>query len=434
MRKVSLFTFIFLALFYTSQPLAAQNDRTDYSDSLRLRYEDHIYRSYIKTVQMHQSTWKFSPPIIQLNSGQQLVFEFDDLDGDYKSYYYTYIHCDADWQPSDISQYDYSKGFEQDFINDYSSSFNTVQRYTHYRITLPNNNMQMTVSGNYLLKVYLNNNPDSVVITRRFMVYENKLMIRPRETSGVGAELFTKQNIQFSINTSRYPVMDPFHALQVIILQNGRWDNAISNVQPQFVSDTGLQYFADFGNSFDGCNQFRNFDMTSLRLISEHIERFVPNYNYAEVELRPDKPRAKDPYITFPDLDGQYLIETKDADSNPINSEYALVHFHMPIDSAFTTGNVYIFGQLSDWQCRKSFRLHYVDSVKEYQADIYLKQGYYDYQYAFLKDHSKVADCTVLEGNHSETENTYTIYTYYRPVGIYYDQLIGVKSFHAPSN
>ncbi|MGP8214076.1 MAG: DUF5103 domain-containing protein [Bacteroidia bacterium] len=435
MRKVSLFTFIFLSFFYTGNPLVAQKNADEYSDPNRLRYEDHVYRNYIKTVQMHQSGWKFSPPVIELNSGQRLVFEFDDLDGDYKSYYYTFIHCDADWQPSDLNNFDFMKGYEQDFINDYSTSANTLQKYTHYRITIPNNNIQLLISGNYLLKVYLNNNPDSVVITRRFMVYEKKLGITAREKPGVGYELNTRQQIVFSINTTRYSILDPFHALQVFILQNGRWDNAIANVQPQFVTDTALQYFDDLGNnSFDGGNQFRNFDMTSLQMISDHIARFIPNYDYPEVQLKEDKPRANDPYITLPDIDGQFLILNKDDDSSSTSADYALVHFFMPIDTAITTGNVYIFGQLSDWQCKKEFQCHYVDSLKGYKTDLYLKQGFYDYQYAFLNDHSKVADVTVLEGNHSETENTYSIYVYYRPVGIYYDQLIGIKSFHAPSN
>ncbi len=434
MRKVSLFTFIFPALFFISQPVVAQSDRATYKDNSRTQYRDRVYHDNIKTVQLHQTGWKFSPPIIKLHSGQHLELEFDDLDADYKSYYYTFIHCDADWQPSDINNFDYLKGFEQDFVTDYSTSFNTSQAYTHYHISIPNKNIQLLISGNYLLKVYLNNNPDSVVLTRRFMVYEDKLRINARERPGVGSDLFTKQEVVFSINTVQYPILDPFHALQVYILQNSRWDNAITNVQPQFITDTALQYYSDFGNEFDGGNQFRNIDLTSVKFISEHMAKLVPNLDYPEVDLKHDKLRTKDQFSTIPDIDGQYLIQTKDADSSTINSEYVAVHFHLDMDTAFTTGNVYIFGQISDWQCKRELQMRFVDSLKEYVADVYLKQGYYDYQYAFLPDHSKVADCTVIEGSHSETENTYTIYAYYRPVGIYYDMLIGVTTFHAPSN
>jgi len=416
--------------------MLAQKNKIDYSDSLRLRYYDHTYRNTIRTVQLHQIGWRFSPPIIELNSSQRLQLEFDDLDGDIKSYYYTFVHCDADWQPSDINTFDYLKGFQQDFVTNYTTSSLTQQSYTHYSITLPNKNMQMTITGNYLLKVYINNNPDSLIITRRFMVYEKDLSIHARETRGIGSDLYTKQEILFTINTSRYRVEDPFQAMKVFILQNGRWDNCISGLQPQFVTDTALQYLSDFGNSFDGGNQFRNVDMTSFRLISENIQRFVPNHDYTEIEMHPDKPRGREAYIFQNDIDGQYLILNKDEDStnSATTGDYALVHFLLKIDTACTAGNIYIFGQLSDWQCKKQYMMHYVDSLKEYVADLYLKQGYYDYQYAYLADHSKVADVTPIEGNHSETENKYTIYVYNRPNGIYYDQLIGVQSFQAPSN
>jgi hypothetical protein len=430
MRKVSHFTLILLTLFSLCKPLIAQDG---YTDSPVMKYEDRTYRSYIKTVQLHQVGWKFSPPSIEMNAGQQLQLDFDDLQGDFKSYYYTFIHCDADWTPSDINNFDYLKGYEQDFLTNYATSFGTTQGYTHYTLVFPNNNIQLLLSGNYLLKVYLNNNPDSVILTRRFMLYRDKLIIHPRETPGIGDEMFTKQEIVFSINTTRYNIMDPFHALRIFIQQNGRWDNIISDVQPQFVQDTSLQYYSDFGNMFDGGNQFRNFDMTTLHLISDQIQRFVPGKE-EEIDLKPDKPRGSLPYITLPDIDGQFYILDKDADSTPINGEYVRVHFFMPYDSAITTGNVYIFGGLSDWQCKKEFRMHYVDSLNGYAATLYLKQGFYDYQYAYLKDKSTVADVTPFEGNHSETENTYTIYAYYRPPGLYYDELIGIKTFHAPSN
>src|SRR6185312_653293 len=164
MRKVSLFTLIFPALFLSFKSTFAQKDKGEYTGESPMLYEDHTYRSYIKTVQVHQVGWKFSPPSIEMNSGQQLQLDFDDMQGEYKSYYYTFIHCDADWTPSDINNFDYLKGFEQDFINSYAPSFGTTKAYPHYTLQFPNSNIQLLLSGNYILKVYLNNNPDSVVI------------------------------------------------------------------------------------------------------------------------------------------------------------------------------------------------------------------------------------------------------------------------------
>ncbi len=413
----------------------AQSDQ-DYTFSGNPMYNDYIFRKNIKSIQLHQTSWKFSPPIIQLGGGQQLQLDFDDLNGDYKDYYYTFIHCDANWKPSsDITRYDYISGYQQDYITNYAYSFNTYQKFTHYRLVFPRNSMNITLSGNYILKVYLENDPDSVAFTRRFMVYENDVDIHGWEKQAMGQDMYTKQEIQFTVNTSRYQIADPTDAFKTVILQDGRWDNAITNLQPQYVSDTSLQYLQeDDGNTFDGGNQFRHFDMTSLQYNGDNIAAQLRDSLFEDIQLKNDDPRPAAPYSDDPDINGQFLILTKDADSTPVNADYVLVHFFVPLDSAFTTGNLYIFGLLSDWQCKKSFRMHYDSTAGGYEAVLFLKQGYYDYEYAFLPKHSKVADVTVIEGDHYETKTRYYILAYNREVGLTYDKLVGFATIQAPGN
>lgn len=418
------------AIFFVFSPfmLIAQGN----ADSLR--YEDHIYKDYIKSVQLHQIGWKFSPALIALHSGDRLQLDFDDLAGDYIQYSYTLVHCDANWQPSDLTPFDYLGGFSEDLITNYSYSFNTFQSYTHYRLVIPNANMQMLVSGNYLLKVYKDNNPDSLIITRRIMVYENQVMVHGQERRGIGDGAMTKQEIVFTINTSRANVVNASQSLYVVISQNGRWDNAIYGLQPQYIEDTGLIYDMDEGNVFNGGNEFRSFDMTSLRYLTDHEDEFVKNPNADEINLKRDEPRAGADYFTFADLDGQYLIYDKDDDSTPINSQYVYVNFYLAMDSEITTGNLYIFGALTDWQCLPDFEMHYNQQRNGYTGTAYLKQGYYEYEYAYLPKGSKVASLSYIEGSHFETTNTYYIYVYYRPLGVFYDKLIGFTTVHAPGN
>lgn len=399
-----------------------------------LRYDDHTYKDYIKSVQLHQIGWKFSPPLIALNSGDLLQLDFDDLAGDYIQYSYTLVHCDANWEPSDIVAFDYLKGFSEDQITDYSYSFNTFQRYTHYRLVFPNGNMQLLLSGNYLLKVYKDNNPDSLIITRRVMVYENNVMIHGSERRGIGDGLNTKQEIIFTINPLKSNVVSALQNLQVFISQNGQWDNAISGLQPQSIQGNQLIYDMDEGNVFDGGNEFRSFDMTSLKYLSDNEDAFVKNPTSDEINLKRDDPRAGADYFTFTDIDGQYLILDKDDDSTPINSQYVYVNFHLSMDSEITTGNLYIFGAFTNWQCQPDYEMHYDEHHHGYFATAYLKQGYYEYEYAYLPKGSTVADLTYIEGNHSETTNTYYIYVYYRPIGLFYDKLVGFATIHAPSN
>jgi Domain of unknown function (DUF5103) len=426
-KKYCFLYFVLLSLFVPFASRAQSN-----ADSLR--YDDWVYKDYIRSVQIHQIGWKFSPPLIALHSGDLLQLDFDDLAGDYIDYYYTLVHCDADWKPSDMVPFDYLSGYSQDEITNYSYSFNTLQKYTHYRLVFPNANMQVLLSGNYLLKVYKDNNPDSLVFTRKIMVYENQISIQGSEKRGIGDGLFTKQEIIFNINTQRANIIDPFHALQILISQNGRWDNAISGIQPAYVQGTSLIYDMDFGNSFDGGNQFRSFDMTSLKYLTDHEDAFVSNKDSYEINLRRDDPRAGLDYFTFSDLAGQFLIYDKDDDSTPINSQYVYMNFYLPMDSEVTAGNIYIFGAFTDWKCQPDYQMHYESHKHGYIGSAYLKQGYYEYEYAYLPKGSKVADLTFIEGSHSETTNTYYIYAYYRPMGLFYDKLIGFATVHAPTN
>jgi hypothetical protein len=435
-NKMAIQCFFALVLIAVTiiNPTKLSSQDNQVASSSPIRYDNWIYKNYIKSVQLHMIGYKFSPPVIALHSGDLLQLDFDDLAGDYIQYSYTLVHCDADWQPSDMVAFDYLRGFSQDNITEYYASFNTFQSYTHYRLVFPNSNMQMLISGNYLLKIFKDNNPDSLVITRKVMVYENGVKIHGRERRGIGDGLFTLQEIVFTINTLRSNIVDPFHALQIFISQNGRWDNAISGLQPAYIQDTALIYDMDEGNVFNGGNQFHSFDMTSLKYLTENEDQFVENKSSYEINLKPDKPRAGLDYFTFSDIDGQYLIYDKDADSTPINSEYVYINFFLPMDSEITTGNLFIFGALTDWQCQPDFQMHYNQAKKQYEGTAYLKQGYYEYEYAYLKNSSNVADLTYIEGNHSETTNTYFIYAYYRPIGQFYDRLIGFNTIHAPSN
>lgn len=407
------FFWLFMSLCLFAPALTfAQNE-----DAPKIRYGDTVYKDYIKSVQLHQIGWKFSPPIIAFHSGDLLQLDFDDLAGDYVQYSYTLVHCDADWTASDMVAFDYLQGFSTDQITEYYYSFNTFQKYTHYRLVLPNANMQVLVSGNYVLKVFKDNNPDSLVFTRKVMVYENGVSIRASEKRGMGDDLYTKQEIIFTINTQRTNILDPAHAMQVFISQNGRWDNALTGFQPDIIQGNSLIYDMDFGNSFDGGNQFRSFDMTSLKYLSENERAFVQNKTDYEIELHADQPRTGGQYYTFSDIDGQYMIYDKDDDSTPINSQYVYIDFYMPLDSEITTGNLYIFGAFTDWKCQPEYQMHYSASKKGYVGSAYLKQGYYEYEYAYLKKGSSVADLTYIEGNHSETTNTYYFYVYYRVPG-----------------
>jgi hypothetical protein len=209
----------------------------DYVNDNQMRYEDWTYKSYIKTVQLHESTFDANPAILQFNSGEQLELSFDDLEFDRKNYSISFVHCDANWEPSNLVYSEYMNGFFEANILNFNFSTNTIQKYTHYSILFPQSNMNFSKTGNYIVYVYEDNDKEKIVITKRFMIYENKVTVVANVRQAIGNdEQYEKQHIDFNIINSQYELTNPFTDMKVIITQNNRWDNSVNNIKPTLLN------------------------------------------------------------------------------------------------------------------------------------------------------------------------------------------------------
>jgi hypothetical protein len=413
--------------------------KDNYFDPSFLRYADYIYKESIASVIFHRAGWELTPPIMVYGSDERLVLSFDDLDGDYVVWQYTVLHCDAEWNPTDLWQNEYIDGFTDDYIRDYHFSYNTLQPFTNYSLEIPNDNFRFTLSGNYILKVYPDGQPDKPILTRRFMVVESNVTVKGMVRAATPVELrFTHQEVQFSIFTGNYKISEPYRDLKVVVLQNARWDNALWGLQPMMLRGEELDYkYTDGTNTFEAGNEFRYFDMKSLRYQSERVRTIEGRNDGFHIELQPDKNRATTPYITYGDINGQRLIKTEDANDATTESEYVWVDFFLPYAAPVTGGGIYIMGALTDWQFAAPGnspssvtgpgRMEYNFARQGYQARLYLKQGYYNYLYAYLPDGATKAETALIEGNRFETKNSYTILVYHREPGSRYDRLIAAE-------
>ena len=293
-----------LLLLITSQlkAIAAEPDSVIYSN--------HIFDQRIKTVQLFKEGWNLSYPIIKLNSIDKLVLNFDLLADQPETYYYTIIHCDKDWNKSDIFPNDYLKGNAENPIEDYTNSFNTTVNYIHYKLSFPNDRVNITISGNYILSIYQAGKPEEPAITQRFTITEDVTQInvtahRPQMTKDNN----THQQVDFSVTYATQSITDPFRNVYAFILQNGRWDNAKRNLKPDFYGNNELKYNSlSDKNIFQGGNEFRYFDIKSIRYQTEYVKRIdfvIPNYN---VYLFPSENREFKPYFYWQDFNGKYYI------------------------------------------------------------------------------------------------------------------------------
>jgi hypothetical protein len=409
----------------------AQND--GYYDQEFVRNQDHIYSENIKTVLLFREGNELSQPVMELAAGKRLVLSFDDLEADVKDYRYTIKHCDAFWNDSEIQQQEYIEGFPDDEIRDYRHSFNTIQPYTNYTLIFPTQYLRLKKSGNYIIKVYVGTDPDeNVVFTRRFMVLDNKAIITGKVSKTTSLEnRYTAQQVEFKVNAENLYVHNLYNDIQVVVRQNDRWDNVVQNISPRMVIGSTLEYTVMPEITFEAGNEFRYFDMKTVRYTTDRMQKLNRTNEAYEVYLYPDRARNTRDYISEEDINGKRLILSNQTEYDYTRAEYVWVSFLLPWSKPFMTGNVYVFGELSNWQYTKQNRMTYDFDLRAYVATLYLKQGYYNYCYALLEDGTDVGTVAPIEGSHWETENEYTVYVYQREPGTFYDQLVGVAYFNS---
>ena len=414
--KFILFTFSVLLFFHSNAQIS-----------------DSIYRNNITTVRLYNAGNPLTFPVIAMNGRDQLELHFDDLDADIKSYYYTYRLCNSDWTPANIGQFDYLKGFTQTRISNYRFSSIAYTRYTHYQALLPERNSYPTRSGNYILKVYLDGDTSKTVFTKRMMVVNNSAAIAARVVQPFTPEYFrTHQKLQFTVDIKTLNNFNAAQQIKVVVLQNYRWDNALINLQPAFIRGTVLEFNSESSGIFPGGKEWRWLDIRDFHLQSDRVLSANYNKNSTDIFLRPDGPRADQRYVYFRDNNGMSIIEAIRGINSLWEADYATVYFSFvpPNGNAYTNKDIYLFGQLTNYDFTDSLKMKFNADKGKYETHLFMKQGYYDYTYVGV-DKSNPAIKSEFDGNYYETENLYTILVYYSPFGSRADELIGVATFNS---
>jgi hypothetical protein len=397
---------------------------------------DSVYSASIRTPQLYMAGKQTAYPILRLNSTDQMELHFDDLDGDVKSYFYTFQLCNEDWTPAAVSEFDYIKGFSQVRIDNYQTSSVALTHYTHYQAMLPDPNCIPIHSGNYLLKVFLDSDTSKLAFTRRFLVTDAKVGIQTQLLQPMAFELaHTHQRIQFRLNTAGVNPNNPLDQIKVVIVQNYRWDNIMRNLKPTFYVNNNLEYNNGDDIVFQGGSEWRWLDLQSFRYQSDRVQTANYGKTATEVIAKPDADRSQQAYYFYKDYNGNFLIQTTES-YNPLwQTDYATVRFSFvpPGNTAFPDKDVYLLGKFTGGGLNDSTRLTFNTEKGRYEASFLLKQGYYSYSYVTIdrSDPDRKASFAFTEGNHVETENNYMILVYYRALGARADELVGIARFNS---
>ncbi|MCB0641841.1 MAG: DUF5103 domain-containing protein [Phaeodactylibacter sp.] len=413
----------FCCVLFLSQALSAQSPSGNC-------YCDNTYVDYIRSARLHPTGLVLANPILELGSNSQLYLSFDDLSPDVRSYTLAVEHCDADWTPSDLSPTEYIDGFPENTLQDYEFSFNTITPFTHYFITFPNNDIAFTRSGNYILKIYDDEDDRKLVLTRRFMVVESIMQVLPRFVRpAMVHKSDTHQELDLVVAHPGIDIRRPRQEVQVAVVQNWRWDNAVTGLPPLFFRPEEMRFDYQDKLIFEAGKEFRYVDLRSLRFTNTNVYNIQSYDDGVEVTLFKDEKRMNRAYLEFEDINGDYIIGTQDNRDPDLEADYAHVLFSLDSPTEYVGEDVYIFGALTEWQLKPEFKMTYNLQVGAYVADVLLKQGYYDYMYALVPQGSKTIGFADLEGNWHEAKNDYSIFVYYRPFGERYDRLVAAGTF-----
>ena len=397
---------------------------------------DRVYEKNLKTVRLHLQDWEVSYPVMELYGEVGLEFSFDQIESQPQDYFYTVMHCTYNWKPSNLMFVDYADGFEENEIRNYEESQSTYVQYTHFSLNLPNDDLQLKLSGNYLLIVFVKEPAERIVCTKRFMVYENLVTVEGRVNSNVFGEFKKEyQKVDFEIIPKNYPIYNPLDELKVTLMQNYQCDEAYTEMQPSFVGNDSYIFNWEDKYLFNAANEYRYFNFNNLELNSEYVENIEYRKTYYYINLVPGKSHYFEPYASAEDIDGGYIIKTNRRNNNnfpEIQSEYAIVRFRLNNPSMLGGASVYLYGALTNYEILPQYKMKYNMETHCYELLMFLKQGYYNYRYVVVPEGEGAGmDRFFFEGSHKQTENDYQLFVYHRNPSESYDRLINYTKFNS---
>lgn len=401
-----------------------------------LAQRNEIFASNIATLQVvANDNWQNPLPVITqdgLNGNETISISFDELSHITHRYSYIVNHCEADWSNSqELIESDYVNGFASgNIIDDYEQSVNTNTQYTHYNIKLPNDRCRPKISGNYTVTVIDEDQDNTPILKACFMVTEQTMKSKMTQTANTDIDINkSHQQINISLDFGSHRVLSPNTQIKTVVLQNGRWDNAIKNATPQFIKNDGMVWNHNSNLIFPGGNEYRKFETLDPTHATMGVERVSWDVNDYHAWIFTDEPRAN--YLYDEDANGTFCIRNSDNVDNNTMSEYIQTHF--TLKTTKQTNDIFVNGSWTQDSLDDRFRMRWNENDSLYEAVVPLKQGYYNYQYLTRNTDGAITPLP-SEGNFYQTENSYQLLVYFRGQGERTDRLVNYLnlSCHQP--
>ncbi len=382
------------------------------------QYHTETMSDEVKTIQLMANNDLYRPPIIELNTDDFITLKFDKLNVEETQLRYRLIHCNTDGTPSPLSEMEYMQGFNDQPIEDFRFSENTTVKYIHYNLTIPNEAVQLRLSGNYAIEVFTLDNPDSVILQAHFIVTEPKVHIKASLSGNTDFDIQkAHQQLHLEVLHETLALRDAAREINVCIYQNTHFNEKRSDIRPSFVFPNRIVYEHQESLIFEGGNEYRRFETINKSANGLNVASTSYKSPYFRVRLLTDRCRANNKRQYDEDQNGRFFIRNTQGYDADVDADYFMVHFTFKSQPLQQPLFLYIASNYSP--------LIYNSADGNYEVDVLLKQGSYNYQFVTKDKDGYSTEHT--EGSFFDTENEYIIIVYYRPVGERYDRAVGWK-------
>lgn len=362
------------------------------------------------------------PSVLIAGSNDLLTVSFDELSTEKQNLRWSLTHCNAMWEAEDISDFEFTDGMNEATVDDYNYSQATLTHYVHYSITLPDSRIPLKISGNYLLKVYEEYNPEEPLVQVRFSVAENTIKVDASVSGRTDIDYLEKhQQLEIAVDTKGAGIRDPYTDIITVVKQNQSEQNFITLPGPSMLKGNTVVYTHLRPLIFKGSNEFRRFETVSTSYPGKGVDRIYHTPDGYFADLLIDTPRYMNGFTYDSTQHGGFTIREYDSERSDSEAEYIITNF--TFESPKLPLEVHLDGALTAFALDDSSLMRYNVEKGCYEKSLLLKQGAYDYRYVTRHPSTSEVSTEYTEGNFCDTSNRYTIYVYYRLPGERYDRL-----------
>lgn len=387
-----------------------------------------VFGQNIQSIQLFNPQTNDETPVIRF--GEQLVLSFDDLTNASEIYRYTIKHYDRNWQDDNLFFTEMATGSLNGLLDQFQYSFNTLQPYTHYKLTFPNDKIQPKISGNFELIVY-KDSADRPLFKRRFYLVEDAATVALNISRIADAKNpNVNQRVEVKATSKAGDLSSNVNSMTLNVMQNNNPNMVVNSLKPSATLGNQL-LFQQMNLTFPGNNEFYYFDNKNMNMAADMVRATELKDGINQTYLHPVWAFPLN-YQYQPDVNGAWYYRRNDLGlerNAEREADYSWVHFSL--DSDPVDKEIYVMGGFNNFKAGKENLMQYDAANKRYVARIFLKQGFYNYILA-TKEGDGSLNFGEINGNFWQTENLYQGFLYYAPFGRNYDGLMGYGEFRTP--